>query len=506
MLNPIQYISRTYSDIISDLNTDTVISKLPEFFKTPFAGIFNLLNSKINLVANEVLPSRVSARDIAQDLFESLGYPLKGYSESSCLLELVIDASATSGGSYTIPKSDLKFTTQAQINKPLLQFISLADVTFPISTTSKIFTVYQRTEQANIGIGTTDGADSQRFYFQDTGIIPSTVVITVNGIPYTKVDNFALSTSADKHFVFYTCLDNTSYIELGFTDVTTGNQYGFIPASGLSVVASYSITQGVNSNTAIDTITVYTGTDANVVSCSNNAEAATGGANPENIEYAKKMIPIYMETHGMAWDNDTVQYLASRVPGVYIAISSKIGENTCNVYIMPNGGGTANNTLLLAVSAYLQTKSYFDTMTYTAYSVTYVSQTIIVTYTTDGTPDAQINKYVLLLIAYRSSEMGKAIYEDYKSNGIDSALVYINLYLSGLTGITYTTSDYFYINKILNKVKYNDLGSVLDFNDITSPVMEHITGVTYCNIVTMNIPALSNGEVLQPNTIQATKI
>ncbi|MEG7700680.1 hypothetical protein U2075_14855, partial [Listeria monocytogenes] len=82
----------------------------------------------------EVLPSRVSARDIAQDLFESLGYPLKGYSESSCLLELVIDASATSGGSYTIPKSDLKFTTQAQINKPLLQFISLADVTFPIST------------------------------------------------------------------------------------------------------------------------------------------------------------------------------------------------------------------------------------------------------------------------------------------------------------------------------------------------------------------------------------
>jgi len=504
MSNPIRYISRTYTDIINDLNNDSLSSDKPFFIKSMFAGVFAALSTMINILVNQFFISTVQALDIGTELFKLNDYTLKGNLTSNVFVDFTINPTATATSSYTLPASSLIFMTAASQNTPQYQFESRTSITIPMGQTSGIVQTYQQKTVTNVSLGFTTGQSLQIIDLPDKDILTETIVLTIGTDLFTAVDSFAFYPDPlAKVFIHSFRSDRTSYITMPFIDSINNVQYGLIEPVGIAITANYATGGGDGSNVDANTITIYTGGDSNVLTCS-NALAATGGAEPELLEQAKVKVPLMSRTHDMFWDATSGRSLALEVSGVLQAQCASTGILKSDVFIIPNGGGYPSNTLKQNVKDFLISRSSFEQVTINVYDPNYVSLTIAGSYEIkSGYVATDVYKFLIFCAYYRSYELSFYIYQYYKSNGVESTITIINSLMSSLLGYSYSyATDGVQIKKILDNVPFINMGDTIRPNDITSACMSYVDGIQYVTITSFgSAPTVSFGGVIQPVSV-----
>ncbi len=121
--NPVQYTSRNFNSVLSDINSDTELVNKPNWIKRLIAGILDVASVWINALANLMFLRTAYTRQTVADLCELIGYTLSAQQQSSgtCLF-YVSSLSGTAIFPFTVQLADLVAKSQGNVNTSALQF------------------------------------------------------------------------------------------------------------------------------------------------------------------------------------------------------------------------------------------------------------------------------------------------------------------------------------------------------------------------------------------------
>jgi hypothetical protein len=501
-MSKLNYSTRDYITLLSEINQDPVLQEQPTFFKTFMAGIFDVLNNTINACMNAILPEHFYSRVVAQKVLQLLDYNLGWKQTSTCLATLEINPSATVVSDYTILKSELKFSSVGTQSLPPRQYESREDVTFTTGTFTTSIRLYQQETRPQVILGTTSGSSFQTFDLPDQDVLRDTLEITINSITYSRVDTFAGRSALEYVYKLYYRADGSSYIEFGGIDPISSTQFGFIPTAGFDVFANYAVGGGANSNTGVGTITQYLGQDANFVSIT-NVQPATGGRNEETLVNAGKIAPLRARSAEYFINTSSGEALAkSSIENIQTIQVRKAGILTASVWVIPNGGGIPSAGLKTSIKELLESRSLLEEVTVNVFDPNYVPIDINVQVRPkDNADPTLVERYSKFALVHRVTENGEYILEVYQSNGIDKAIEIINALYTPLTGDTYGISDYTPISLLLDVIRVTNFGRDLRRNDLVS-TLAFVDGVDFVNVITPTTDTIvSDGNTTSVNSL-----
>lgn len=363
-------------------------------------------------------------------------------------------------------------------------------------------TCYQQQTKDTVIIGESDGTTEwQEFDLADLDVLEDTLIITINSVTWTKVDTFVDSGVTDKHYRLFYNNDNSSLIQFG------NGTYGEIPGA-FEIQADYAVGGGSDSNiTVTDSINVYGGADSNVNGVSNPA-SLTGGDDPQDLEEAKILGPLLLKTRERFVTGDDGAALALAYGGISQTKvrDNQFGLGSAQVLCIANGGGNLSAAAKTALQSYLIDRTILESIDVRVQDVTITSTNVtsaaklLSGYTWSGGVENHFRLGWKLFL----SEAGKEIYDDYLSNGVDSARVLINTIFSE----SYTSSDNAQIINFLdNLVNYYRLIGISIQESEAMAFMSFCLGVDY---LTISIPAfpvvLAESEITTPGTLILTEI
>jgi len=337
---------------------------------------------------------------------------------------------------------------------------------------STIVDCYQQETIDQVSLGESDGiTEWQSFDLPDIDIVEDTLVITINGIPWTKVDTLVDSTALSTHYLLRYNTDNSSFILFG------NGTYGAVPGN-FEVFADYAIGGGINSNISLaNRITVYAGSDTDVMGVTNHS-AFTGGSDEEGIEAAKILGPLLLKARNRFVTTEDGASLALSYGGVSrVKVNKNVyGLLSCQVPIVPTGGGSPSGTLKTNLQNYLISVSILESIDVRVVDPTYNTITAIATVKIlSGYTWATVQAYVMLALRLVFSERGYEIQQDYQQNGIDSAVSIINTEWS----TSFSSSDYNQIATLLDNLSPTDFGKDFQSSDVLGYVDVYVDGVDY---------------------------
>lgn len=184
------------------------------------------------------------------------------------------------------------------------------------------------------------------------------MVLTINDVPWTLVETFAYYKSSDLVYKVELDYQSIPYIVFG------NGLYGATPPINGVIKANYSITTGVAGN-SVDKDQFYTvptfiseiQSDVRMI----NTTRATGGSNYETFDMLKEHIPLSIKTLGVAVTREDWEAIARLCPGVDKAYVNYICGRFVEIYITPDGGGIASQTLLDNTMTYLLKRKVITT-------------------------------------------------------------------------------------------------------------------------------------------------
>lgn len=366
-------------------------------------------------------------------------------------------------------------------------------------------TCYQQESLENsIIIGVSDGSSEwQEFNLAHKYILEDTVELTINSQTWTKVDTFVNSISTDRHFRMMYKSDGNSSIVFG------NGTYGAIPGA-FDIYADYAYGGGIDSNISIQNkINIYAGGDSDINSVTNQG-TFTGGGNEESITNAKNIAPLLLKARDRFVTIEDGEALSLAYAGVSrAAVNPNVyGVLSCQVVIVPDGGGTPSSALKTALDTYLTERTVFGSIDVRVVDPSY--STVNVTSAMNvksGYVFSDVLPYYTLAVRLLFSEVTNEIIEDYLENGITSAITYINSKWSTSFG----TSDHAQIQAILDAL--TDTGMIPDFGQTyqESDVLGFIDNYVFgCNYITWTLPALpltlDNDEIATDGVMTLTEI
>ena len=130
--SPIKYTSRTYTTILSDINSDTNLRDRPEWFKRMIAGIGDMLSMINNASANQSFLDTAFTRQAVKDLLELIDYELSPQSTSSGAL--IFHMPSTVAFPITFTASDLKAKSEGNSVLSSKDFESRTGITMNSTT------------------------------------------------------------------------------------------------------------------------------------------------------------------------------------------------------------------------------------------------------------------------------------------------------------------------------------------------------------------------------------
>lgn len=333
-------------------------------------------------------------------------------------------------------------------------------------------TCYQQETADQVIIGESDGiTEWQKFDLPDLSILEDTLTIEINSVTWTKVDTLVDSTGSDTDYLFRRNTDGSSYIMFG------DGTYGAVPGN-FDIYATYSKGGGIDSNiSVVNRISVYAGSDTDVLGVS-NPSTFTGGSDEENIESAKIVGPMLLKARDRFVTVDDGVAIVLAYGGVSRVIINKnvYGLLSCQVPIVPNGGGTPSSALKTAIQTELINKSILSSIDVRVVDPTYNTQTTVLTVKIlSGFVWATVQSYVMLALRLIFSERGYEIQQDYDQNGIASAVSVINSEWSTSFG----TSDHSVIIRILDNLSPTDFDKDFQESDVIGFLDSFVEGVDY---------------------------
>ena len=344
------YVDRTYQQIKESVLTKFGI-QLPEMtdhtesnpfvkFLSIWSGIAEHLNYYIDNAAREIFLPTSRQYKSAIKIASLFDYRIRGVKASSVDLTFYLDAPASED--IFIPIGTVVSTEDGIVFSTTRNGVVVAGTMSVVVPAKQVEWFYSEE------LGTSSGLKSQRFILtEDTE--DSSVKVYVGGIAYTYKDTLAFSGPEDT--VFTLSLNTDKVLELAFGN---GIQ-GVIPNAGASIVVGYGLSKGSEGNLAESTITKMV-TVINGLKVT-NYNRASGGSDIESLEDLKKLIPLSIRTLRRAVTHQDYEDIANMVAGIKGSKVMFSCGKTVDVYVVPEGGGVASQSLLSEVeSAFTNTK------------------------------------------------------------------------------------------------------------------------------------------------------
>lgn len=329
------YTSRDYDSLVESL-LDVAALKVPEWTDRSendlgrlllelFAYVGDVVLYYQDRIASESFLSTAVERRSVIDLLSLIGYSLD--TPAPAAIELLVTPK-NPAVAMTVPV-DALFMTEAAAGKPAVEFRFLPQdgqpvVRLPDATgVVQPFTLTALNAVPVAGaLGQSNGFENQAFLVpqrpvllaRDPAVYDGFIVEVQNGGVWEQWERrttLLYSLSNDPHYVVR--IDEDDRAEVVFGDGT----YGRIPPAGNQIRARYRTGGGAIGNVAPGTVTVATSIDATVT----NPVGASGGADRETIEHARRNAPGVFRSQQRAVTADDFARLAESYQGVARAVA-----------------------------------------------------------------------------------------------------------------------------------------------------------------------------------------
>ena len=402
-------------------------------------------------------------------------------------------------------KSDAESNTAIDITSTGTGVHTLADYAIKV-------TAYQQVLADDYTIvGQSNGVSTwQKYDIPDVYVIDDTISVRIAGDIWTVKTTLIDSTGVDKHYRVYHNSDNTTYIKFG------NGTYGKIPPSA-DIEILWAVGGGDDSNVFGNyKVNLYAGSSVDVMDTDNITDM-TGGANEQTIEDAKNLAPLLLKSRDRFITIADGEALALTSGGITkIKINKNVyGLLTCQVVIVPSGGGMPSTVVKDALKLLLESKAIF----YDSVSTTIVVTVIDPTYNT-VTPTSAVKVksgyvYVDVKPFYELgwqlffSEVTDEIIKLNKTSTTD-AREYINTKF----GSSFILADDVKIKILIDAldpdgggIGSRNFGGTIQDSDIKGYLDVYVDGVDYLTITIPTFPiVLPNNEITTIGTITTTEI
>lgn len=240
------------------------------------------------------------------------------------------------------------------------EWISTKTVVWYSGTYGVTVPLEQKTRVDSVSFGNIPGDTNFVIYLgdlpTDSYYVEGSMNLVIGSDNWTLVDTFAYSSPTDKHYKVELDEELKPYIQFG------DGIHGAIPEANLPVVGSYYITKGasgkINSN-SITSLPSSLNFDNKVI-C-NNYNDASGGSNYETFDEMKVRVPLSIRTLGVAITKQDYEDILKMVPGVGKSYVNYICGKYLEIYISPEDGGVASQSLLDKAYNYLLNRKVLTT-------------------------------------------------------------------------------------------------------------------------------------------------
>lgn len=230
MTNPIQYTSRTFQTILSDINSDKELADKPEWFKRLIAGVGDVMSMCLDAQANNSYLETAFTRDAVKKLCQLIGYKLAVHTTSTGKLKFYL--ADTTVFPITIAKKDL-CAIYGRISS--MRFESREDVT--LSATTEVLVGTGNTDYITLNIGSETSFETyDKVHVSNAPIATGYYYLKVDGLNVyfaNSVEDIALGRWVTVQTGSYTCklytLTAQCYQQEQKDAVSIGNSDGTTP-------------------------------------------------------------------------------------------------------------------------------------------------------------------------------------------------------------------------------------------------------------------------------------
>lgn len=314
-----------------------------------FCFVLDIQTKYQNDQARECFFSTVQRRRNMLAHSRGFGIPLKGIGAASADLKFTL--AAAGAFSVVIPAGTL--ITTSGIEEPI-EFFTETALTILAGATEG--TVSGINSESRFELLDSDGSANQIFGLSFRPFVDGTLEITVGTETYVEVLNFFNSGPTSPHFQVFVDEGDRAFVVFG-----NGVSGKVPPAGDIDVV--YDTGGGSAGNVAIGRITrlsqsiVDTGGNAVPISVTNEA-AATGGAERESVEQARRRLPGALRALTRSVSKEDFEINSLGVAGIARTMflttdeDGAIDDNSGEIIIIPTSGGLPSSSLkALAVAA-----------------------------------------------------------------------------------------------------------------------------------------------------------
>jgi len=222
-----------------------------------------------------------------------------------------------------------------------------------------IYVVQGRTV-ADEPLGSSNGLADQEFRLKQSPLLDETLIVEVNNVIWTQVDNFLVSGPQDLHYRVWFDDDGAAVVRFG------EGAHGAIPQLGVTNIAAYYRIGGdQDGNIPTNSLTSNTSGLSYVASVTNprpgNGWKVSDGGNDADLARLKVAGPASLRTLGRAINPGDLEALAvayqaannSRPVARCFAIEEVFGPKTMEAVVVGQGGNFLNSAQIDEFSTYL---------------------------------------------------------------------------------------------------------------------------------------------------------
>ena len=338
---------------LTDRWTDFNASDLGVVLLELFCGVGDMLAYYLDAQAGEAyLPTARQRQNVIQ-LCRLIGYRLD--SPVAATTTLRFSLAEPLEADLVIPA---RTTARARLDDGDVDFETVAEAILPRGRLS----VDVSARQGRRKVETFTGAGEPNAHFSLTGtqIAQGSLGLHIDEQAWREVFHFQESGSEDDHFQVET--DGLDRTRILFGDGVRGAA----PAADAAIRVEYLETLGAGGNLGTGVVTQLTSPlhqDGEPVAVNvTNPVPATGGADRESVEHARRQAPAEIRTLWKALTKDDYKALAESYPGV--AKAQVLDVNDCpnlryyqvNLAVAPEGGGPPSALLKRDLAAFLESR------------------------------------------------------------------------------------------------------------------------------------------------------
>ncbi len=336
---------------LTDRWTDFNASDLGVVLLELFCGVGDMLAYYLDAQAAEALLPTARQRQNVIQLCKLIGYRLDSPVAATTTLRFSLAAPleadlvihARTRASARLDDGDVEFETAAEAILPKGQ------LTVDVAT---------RQGRRKVETFTDTGEPNAHVSLTGTRIAQGSLRVLINEQAWREVLHFQESGGEDEHFEVET--DGLDRTRILFGDGVRGAT----PLGGAAIHVSYLETLGAGGNLGAGIVTELSGPihqDGEPVAVNvTNPVPATGGADRESVEHARRQAPAEVRAVWKALTKDDYKALAEDYPGV--AKAQVLDVNDCaniryyqvNLAVAPRGGGPPSALLKRDLAAFLE--------------------------------------------------------------------------------------------------------------------------------------------------------